>query len=108
MISNNCSIEEFVKAVQEKDSYGVINLAVQEATEVDRIVLKKRKKTKISDFQNYSRQLKQLINYHRYIIKPRQGMKTTYKLYMKYWGASDLLTDHHKCEPSTDITKQVA
>ncbi len=105
---NRLRIEEFVKAVQGKDTYEVINLAVQEATEVDRIVMKKRKKSKIDNFQNYSRQLKQLISYHRYIIKPRRGMKTTYNLYMQYWGTADLSTDHHQCKPSMDTTKQVA
>ena len=37
MISENYSIDEFVKAVKEKDFIEVITLAVEEATLVDRI-----------------------------------------------------------------------
>ena len=108
MISKKCSIEEFVKAVKGKDSYGVIHLAVQEATEADRIVLKKRKKSKIEKHRDYSRQLKQLINYHRYIIKPHRRINTTYELYMKYWGTTDRSIDHHQWKPPKDTRTEAA
>ncbi|MBT8339541.1 MAG: hypothetical protein KJP07_05965 [Desulfatitalea sp.] len=93
MISENCTIEEFVKAVKGKDSYEVINLAVQEATEADRMALKIWKDVKNENIQNYSSQLKQLINYHRYMIKPRRKAKTVYNLYMKYWGEQDQILE---------------
>ncbi|BBO81850.1 hypothetical protein DSCO28_24160 [Desulfosarcina ovata subsp. sediminis] len=89
MISKNCSIEEFVKAVKEKEPQEIIYLANQEATKSDRIILKKRKKAKVEQYQNYSRQLKDLINYHRYAVKPRRKTKIIYNLYMKYWGQTE-------------------
>jgi hypothetical protein len=91
MISKKYSIEEFVNAVKGKDSQEVISLAVEEATKADRKVMKTRKQGKTEKLQVYSRQLKQLINYHRYVMKPRHRIKTTYNLYMKYWGNTDIL-----------------
>jgi hypothetical protein len=93
MISKKCSIEAFVEAVKGKVSQEVIALAVEEATKADRKVMKTRKQSKTERLQTYSRQLKQLINYHRYIMKPRRRTKTTYNLYMKYWGHPDQQTD---------------
>jgi hypothetical protein len=93
MISKNFSIEEFVVAVKEQDPQDVIALAVQEATKADRLLLKNSQQSKKGDVQTYSRQLKQLINYHRYAIKPRRRLKKTYNLYMKYWGKSDQLEE---------------
>jgi hypothetical protein len=86
MISKKFHIEEFVEAVKGKDSQEVIALAVDEATRADRKVMKTRKQGKTEKLQTYSRQLKRLINYHRYVMKPRHRTKTTYDLYMKYWG----------------------
>jgi hypothetical protein len=93
MISEKFKIEEFVNAVKGKDPQEVIIIAIQEATKADRIVLKKRKQSKTEDIQAYSRQLKQLINYHRYSVKPRRHIKTTYNLYMKYWGDDNHLAN---------------
>lgn len=93
MISKKCSIEEFVETVKDKDSQEVIALAIKEATKADRLILKKRKQSKIENFQTYSCQLRQLINYHRYSVKPRRHVKTTYNLYMKYWGDSDQILE---------------
>jgi hypothetical protein len=93
MISKKCSIEEFVETVKGKDSQEVIALAVKEATKADRLIMKQREQSKIENIQNYSHQLKRLINYHRYVVKPRFHIKTTYNLYMKYWGHPDQLVD---------------
>ena len=89
MISKKFSIEAFVEAVKDKDSREIIALAVEEATKADRKILKTRKQGKAEKLQTYSRQLKRLINYHRYVVKPRYHIKTTYNLYMKYWGHED-------------------
>jgi hypothetical protein len=91
MISNEYSIEVFAELLKDKDSQTVIAMAVQEATEADRLVLKKNQHAQTMTIQNYSRQLKQLISYHRYAVKPRQPKRTTYNLYMKYWGQADPL-----------------
>ena len=91
MISKKFDIEEFVEAVKGKDSREVISLAVEEATGADRKVMKTRKQGKTEKLQAYSSQLKQLINYHRYVMKPRHRIKTTYNLYMKHWGNADIL-----------------
>ena len=38
MISENCSIEEFVETVKDKAPWEVIALAVEEATQADRMI----------------------------------------------------------------------
>ena len=101
MISKKYSIEEFVEAVKDKDSQEVIALAIEEATKADRKVMKKRKQCKIEMIQTYSHQLKRLVNYHRYAVKPRFKIKTTYNLYMKYWGDSGPLAELIPPEPDT-------
>ncbi|WP_419658701.1 uncharacterized protein Dvar_75390 [Desulfosarcina variabilis str. Montpellier] len=93
MISKEFKIEEFVNAVKDKDPKEVITLALQESTKADRIVIKKGKQFNIEDIQTYSRQLKQLIDYHRYSVKPRRHIKKTYNLYMKYWGDDNHLNE---------------
>ena len=89
MISKECRIEAFVEALKDMDSMTVISNAIQEATEADRLFLKKDQLSDIA--ADYSKQLKKLINYHRYATKPHRSGKTTYNLYMKYWGDSALL-----------------
>lgn len=91
MISKDCSIEAFAEFLKDKDSQTVIAMAVEEATETDRLILKKSQPTQAASLQTYSRQLKQLISYHRYTVKPRQPRQATYNLYMKYWGGEDQL-----------------
>jgi hypothetical protein len=93
MISKKCSIEAFVDAVKGKGSQEVIALAVEEATKADRKVMKTRKQSKTEKLQAYSRQLKQLIDYHRYVVKPRRPTRTTYNLYIKYWGHPEQKAD---------------
>lgn len=89
MISKTCSIEAFAAFLKDKDSQTVIAMAVEEATKADRLILKKKQPGKMTLLQTYSIQLKQLISYHRYAVKPRQKEQTTYNLYMKYWGHVD-------------------
>lgn len=100
MISKDFSIETFVEAVKNRDSNTLITLAIVEATEADRIALRKRKNSKIAKAQTYSRQLKQLIDYHRYCVKFRRQSKT-YNFYEKYWGnlcqSSDRLFQSSLC-----------
>lgn len=91
MISKECSIEAFTAFLKDKDSQTVIAMAVEEATEADRLILKKSQPAQTALLQTYSRQLKQLIGYHRYAVKPRKKEQTTYNLYMKYWGQVDPL-----------------
>jgi hypothetical protein len=102
MISKKYSIEAFVEAVKGKDSQEVIALAVEEATKADRKVMKTHKQGQTEKLQTYSRQLKRLINYHRYAAKPRFHIKTTYNLYMKYWGHPDQLADALPPNPPAD------
>jgi hypothetical protein len=106
MISKNFSIEEFVEAVKGKSAQKVITLANKEATKADRLALKKRKQLKIVELQTYSRQLKRLINYHRYVSKPRPLNKTTYNLYMKHWGNPEPLRATLPINPSTKAVSQ--
>ncbi len=89
MISSNFSIKTFTESLKNEDSQTVISMAVQEATEADRLILKKQPDFNVTALQDYSRQLKKLINYHRYVVKPRLPKETTYNLYVRYWGAED-------------------
>lgn len=91
MISKACSIEAFAEFLKDKDSQTVIAMAVEEATKADRLILKNHQPANMARLHTYSRQLKQLINYHRYAVKPHQSKQTTYNLYMKYWGEKDPL-----------------
>jgi hypothetical protein len=106
MISKKFSIEEFVVAVKGKDSQEVIALAVEEATKADRKLMKSREQGKTEKLQAYSRQLKRLINYHRFVVKPRFRVKTTYDLYMKYWGNTDIPEFSLPSNPSTEQISQ--
>lgn len=93
MISSQCSIEAFVEAVKDKDAQTVIAMAIEEATQADRLALKNHQRTEKAAFQRYAGRLKQLIDYHRYAVKPRKARETTYHLYMKYWGTADTFAD---------------
>jgi hypothetical protein len=87
MISDNCRIDEFVETVKGKSPWEVIPLAVEEATWADRKFMRHhRNGAGESDFgQEYSRSLKQLINYMRYTIKPKRANDKVYQLYTAYW-----------------------
>jgi len=91
MISENCSIDEFVEAVKDKDSWEVLTLAVDEATWADRMA---HRTVRCNLTQNpcgiqYSRHLKQLINYLRFEVKPKRPRDKAYRLYSMYWGNPD-------------------
>jgi hypothetical protein len=88
MISDNCSIEEFVETVKSRDTWEVLSLAIDEATRADRMFIQAHKGSveALLCGQTYSRQLKQLINYLRYAVKPRRPENKTYRLYMAHWG----------------------
>ena len=103
MISKECSIEAFARFLKDKDSQTVIAMAVEEATKADRLILKKNQPANMALLQTYSRQLKQLISYHRYAVKPRKKEQTTYNLYMKYWGHVDPLDQMlHESSPEVN------
>jgi hypothetical protein len=88
MISENCSIDEFVETVKNKDDWEVLALALEEANRADRMSL--RSKASETPNQNaektYSHDLKQLINYMRYSVKPKRPQERAYHLYQTYWG----------------------
>jgi hypothetical protein len=85
MISENCSIDEFVETVKNKTSWEALSLAVEEATWADRMAYRSEQKP---DFQAYSRQLKRLIGYLRYSVTPRRPQDKAYRLYMQHWGST--------------------
>jgi hypothetical protein len=90
MISENCSIDEFVEAVTGKAAKEVIALAIDEATRADRIFLRTRHhpaQRPLLCGLTYSRHLKELIGYLRYTVKPRRPRARAYQLYMQHWGA---------------------
>jgi hypothetical protein len=101
MISENCSINEFVESVKGKETWEVLTLAVEEATRADRMVFRTRRypgEGTACD-QAYSRHLKRLINYLRFTVKPRRPDDVAYCLYVSHWGSADkedptLLPDH--------------
>lgn len=72
MISANCDINDFIEAVRDKDRQEIIHFAIQEATEAERLQL--RKQAKLEDKNvcgaGYAKDLKDLIHYLRYAIKP--------------------------------------
>lgn len=91
MISENCSIDEFVEAVKERAAWDVVSLAVDEATQAERRFHRARRchDDKTCCSRDYSAQLKQLINYLRFAIKPKRPQNRAYRLYMANWGTVD-------------------
>ena len=88
MVSNHCSIDEFVDAVKDKTPLEVITIAAEEATCADRIALKTHDQTEpeLNDSKIYSLQLKRLIDYHRLDVKPHRPLDKVYRQYMIHWG----------------------
>ena len=74
MISKACSIEEFVDAVKGKNAWEVLMMAIEEADRADRMSYRGRRNIEAAQCcdRKYARQLKQLINYFRYTVKPRR------------------------------------
>ncbi|HSO19033.1 MAG TPA: hypothetical protein VLT88_06230 [Desulfosarcina sp.] len=104
MISENCSLEEFVETVKGKEPWEVIMLAVEEATSAERMFL--RSKRGADGGRNYgeaySRHLKRLINYFRYTVKPKRPKDKAYRLYFTYWGEPDPVHADPLAEIPTD------
>jgi hypothetical protein len=73
MISKECKFSEFIGAVRDKDPYEVIHLADREATEAERLFLRLKTDsvTRQHCGRQYAEQIKQLIDYMRYEVKPR-------------------------------------
>lgn len=88
MISKTCNIEEFVEAVKGKKSWDVLMLALEEADRADRMIRRNCRDTEAAPCldRQYARQLKQLINYFRYAVKPRRPQSKVYQLYQTHWG----------------------
>ena len=89
MLSNKCLIEEFVEKLNSKSPWEVVATAIDEATQAERHVYKMSQDTEKMLYVNYANQLKQLINYHRFAIKPKRANNKVYNLYMTYWGATE-------------------
>ncbi|BBO68419.1 hypothetical protein DSCA_23490 [Desulfosarcina alkanivorans] len=88
MISENCSIEEFVETVKDKAPWEVIALAVEEATQADRMIHRTGLRSELVFFcgRRYSSHLKRLIALLRYTVKPRRLNDEVYHLYAAHWG----------------------
>ncbi|MFO7714537.1 hypothetical protein [Desulfosarcina sp.] len=91
MISENCSIDEFVETVKEREPWEVIAIAIDEATQADRMFIRTHPHTgkALICGQTYSRHLKQLINYLRFTVKPKRPKSIAYLLYMTHWGSPE-------------------
>jgi hypothetical protein len=73
MISSNCDINEFMESVGACDEQELIVLANQEAVEAERIGLHPEKAAKKREncWNHYAGQLKALISYVRYEVRPK-------------------------------------
>lgn len=94
MISENCSIGEFVDSVKDREAWEVIVLAVDEATSAERMSyhITPLSEHQLSRSKQYSRHLKRLINYLRYAVKMKRPEDEVYHLYKTYW--EDPQQDH--------------
>jgi hypothetical protein len=74
MISADCDINEFLKSIGDKDYLDIIFLADREATEVERIALRSghRFGKKERCLKDYADDLKDLIFYLRFTVKPKK------------------------------------
>jgi hypothetical protein len=73
MISKECNFSEFMGAVRGKEFFEVIHLADLEATAAERLLLRVRVGEAGGSLCgiDYARQIKQLIDYMRFEVKPR-------------------------------------
>jgi hypothetical protein len=101
MISENCSIDEFMETAKTKTPWEALSLAVEEANWADRMAYRSERKT---DCPSYSRQLKRLIGYLRYSVTPRRPQDKVYRLYMQYWGSAQELHPGLFAEKPMDLT----
>lgn len=88
MISENCSLEEFVETVKGKEPWEVIMLAVEEATGAERMFHRSKRDAEgqLNCGIEYSRHLKRLINLLRYEVKFKHHDDEVYQLYVAHWG----------------------
>ena len=96
MISENCSISEFVESVKGKETWEVITLAVDEATRADRMIFRacRCSGNRCYTEGHYSRHLKRLIDYLRYTVTPKRRNDEVYHLYTAYWGQPATRSTH--------------
>ena len=94
MISENCSIDEFVERVKDREAWEVIVLAVDEATQADRLAYHADGPgdDQLACSEQYSRHLKQLVDYLRYTVKFKRPNDDVYRLYTTHWENPE--TDH--------------
>jgi hypothetical protein len=73
MISKECKFSDFVGAVRNKNYFEILHLAHQEATEAERLFLRPGADPAARERCNreYAEQIKQLIDYMRYEVRPR-------------------------------------
>jgi hypothetical protein len=83
MISSSYSILEFMKAVEEKSYQDIICLAEREATEAERMSYRPRVAVEANKMGNeeYAENLKNLLFYLRYHIKPFGVSDTVFELF---------------------------
>jgi hypothetical protein len=73
MISKECKFSDFAAAVRNKNYFEILHLADQEATEAERLLLRRRFDTVTRQRcgKEYAERIKQFIDYLRYEVKPR-------------------------------------
>jgi hypothetical protein len=85
MISERCRLEDFFKEIDGKHQLDAIQLAHQEATEVDRRLLSGNEDDqRYPRYNEYSQSLKDFISYVRYYVKPKVADDSTHRLYSAY------------------------
>jgi hypothetical protein len=73
VISRECRFLDFIGAVRNKGYFEILDMANREATEAERIMLRRRVDERIRQRcgKEYAERIKQLISYMRYEVKPR-------------------------------------
>jgi hypothetical protein len=73
MISKECNFSDFAGAVRGKTYFEILHLADQEATEAERLFLRRRIDTVTRQRcgREYAERIKQFIDYMRYEVRPR-------------------------------------
>jgi hypothetical protein len=92
MISKTCNINEFIEAVKGKPFSEIIMLANQEATQADRMFFRHRQRDKSKSLfgKEYSEELKYLITYLKYSVKPKISDSHAFKIFF----TGGVQTDH--------------
>jgi hypothetical protein len=86
MISSNCNLKEFVKAIEDKDYSDIIFWANKEATEAERIALHSANEMGEKEMYliGYANDLKDLIFFLRSNIKPKKHVNKFGQLSEKF------------------------